>query len=194
VLCVACPTGTACNGQGECTCINSNEFCGSGDQCVACPEGTECNTQGQCVCTTQSCPSSSGRSCQNNQCLCDVTVCPGCCQDGVCMSGDTPQACHTEFEKACMVCPSGDQCVNGGLNVNGCCPHGWNFCGECCPPNQGCCWPGGCCSGQCCFDGSGGMDSVCCPSGIDCCNNACCPTENPSCQQNDETGQYECVV
>lgn len=184
VLCITCPTGTTCNGQGHCTCINTNQFCGTGTNCIACPEGTECNGQGQCVCTAQSCLASSGRSCQNNQCLCDWDLCDGCCAGGLCQP-NSAGACRTDGE-ACTACPGGQQCVvaDSSQHLMACCPNGaWHSCGVggvCCPNNLSCDDQGQTCSADVCCAGGGG----CCykdDSEPDCCAGGCCPEEAPNC-------------
>ena len=188
VQCLGCPEGTSCNGQGECQCLNTNEFCGVGEHCVACPDGTSCNAHGECVCTAESCPASSGRTCQNNQCLCDLDVCQGCCQDGLCKAGNTPQACLTQAG-ACTVCPSGQECVDSAFGLKACCPSGQISCylDTCCPGNSFCC-DGLCCASPCCEGGT-----ACCPNGVDCCNDTCCTPGAAHCCDVEGNGDLQCV-
>ena len=146
-----CEDGTPCNAQtcphgccdaatGQCVPgADANQACGKdGQQCVACPSATQC-VQGECRCTDESCPPSSGRTCQENQCICTDVVCQGCCLDNVCHPGDQPEACAPGGD--CAVCQPEWICF-GTARV-------------CCPPDTThlCGAPNFCCSSGCCGDG-----------------------------------------
>lgn len=163
-VCVECPAGATCTGQGTCQCRNTNEFCGSGDTCIACPPNTVCNAQGECICTDETCPRSSGRTCQNNRCVCEDAACNGCCLDDICYPGKTPQACGNGGD--CTVCGEGEICLDGH-----CCPAGTTIiCNgdiTCCPAGTKSCCFGVCCASE--FDG-------CTPFGVCCagCDGSAC--------------------
>jgi hypothetical protein len=165
---VACPTNQTCNAQRVC---NRTPDAG-------CPFGTGCNAPGQCDCTAANCPHSKGGTCQHNACICTDGVCNGCCQDGRCTPGNTPEACALSGD--CAVCAPGEFCLGGAccaVNCDGtCCPAG-KKCGggTCCPGDTPFCHGGTCCpvgtpgvcGGACCREGltkccNGGSGDFCC--------------------------------
>ena len=125
----------------------------------------------------------SGLSCVNGDCVlpsCDQ--CDGCCSNGQCFPGTSPDACGRDGD-ACIACTNGESCSGGACiasqcdstNCNGCCTAN----GECLALNQQAeqaCGQGGeactsCQSGATCEQGTCVVDQACatyCTSG--CCN------------------------
>ncbi len=146
---------TGCNGGGSPCCfgccdsatgqclpgVNNDQWCGKdGQQCGPCTGATQC-VQGECKCTDDTCPPSSGGTCQNDQCICTDGVCQGCCLENVCHPGDQPGACAPGGD--CVVCQPGWICF-GTDRV--CCPaNTTHLCG-----GENLCCSTGCCGEQCC--------------------------------------------
>lgn len=84
---------------------------------------------------------------------CAPEVCPGCCQGGVCMGGDSTAACGARG-RVCVGCGTGEMCAGGA-----CVPEGVS-----CPDPAGC--PTGCCVGATCMPGN--TASACGASGGSC--------------------------
>lgn len=135
--CMACAAGQACT-NGDCTCDGGP--CGSGS-CTSCPTGCcgggscqastvagcgvmgtacsdcrtslsdTCNAAGVCVCGTAAGPCAPNKHCVGGRCICDSTVCDGCCTtSGTCDVGTDKTSCGSDGG-ACAKCNMGKQCT-----------------------------------------------------------------------------------
>ncbi len=106
-----CPGG-CCSG-GMCL-ANTPTSCGTlGVTCFNCVTATtdSCGTNNTCRCGNSPGPCPSGLHCVGGQCVCDETVCGGCCQGLQCRPGDVKQACGRDGG-TCRNCSGGTSCVD----------------------------------------------------------------------------------
>ena len=174
------PDSKATTCKGKCGVIKNN--CGKQVDCGDCPAGIDCVNH-ICVCPAKTCADFAGQcgtfddGCGGTvTCKCDT----GCCGDGLCLPGTSPDACGTNGE-ACQVCTDPDRCNDGvcscipypdpcekrecGKVPNGCggsvtCGPNDGACpvGETCEFDSGMCFCGpdckGCCSKDTCQPGN----------------------------------------
>ena len=113
---VTCPGG--CCSQGNCTQLTA-EACappGLGFTCTDCrsAQADSCDMMGQCSCGNRGSPCPATQHCVGGQCVCDETVCAGCCQGATCHPGDEKQRCGADGG-SCRNCIGGTQCMPGGV-------------------------------------------------------------------------------
>ncbi|MGQ0508607.1 MAG: hypothetical protein ACT4TC_25185 [Myxococcaceae bacterium] len=180
-----CPNG-CCLGEA-CVAPPLVNACGAGGQaCKSCDlqRANACGSDGNCRCGGQA-QCAPGLHCVTGQCACDATSCAGCCLNGTCEPGNTPQACGNGAQQ-CGACGVGaDSCQNGECHCGSgpVCAAGQRCVNGNCGCDAASC-PDGCCDGSVCTQPSA---TACGDKGSAC--KACSPTNSDRCNAN---GQCVC--
>lgn len=109
--CTAASCTSGCCSAGTCV-ANAPDSCGTGGvACFDCRTAVSdrCGPGNGCGCGNQPGPCPSTLHCVSGACVCDETVCSGCCEGVNCLPGDKKQNCGSDGG-ACRNC-TGGTCV-----------------------------------------------------------------------------------